>query len=97
MTQALPFGEIRPGAKPLQAFIQPGKIQVAQAPQLAMLPGVKGISTQQMAGTSSVQGYNQLAQMAEALGPFNKQFSETAQKYIVNDARTKIGEQRRHR
>ena len=90
MTQALPFGEIRPGAKPLQAFIQPGKIQVAQAPQLAMLPGVKGISTQQMAGTSSVQGYNQLAQIAEALGPFNRQFSQTAQKYIVNDARTKI-------
>jgi len=90
MTQALPFGEIRPGAKPLQAFIQPGKRQVADAPQLAMLPNVKGITTQQMAGTSSVQGYNQMAELADALGPFNKQFSETAQKYIVNDARTKI-------
>ena len=37
-----------------------------------MLSAPKGITTQQMAGTSGVRGYGGLAEVVEALGPLNK-------------------------
>ena len=46
----------------------------------------------QQAGTSSVTGYNQLAQMAEALGPLNKGLTKAAQRFVVNQASSKIEE-----
>jgi len=92
MTQsgALPFGEIRPGAQPLQAFIAPGKEDSAKPIAFAKIPNVKGIVTQQMAGTSSVQGYNNFAEISEALAPFSKNLTSLASKYAVNNATSKI-------
>ena len=92
MRQALPFGEIRPGARPVSQFIQPAQRQVAAAPRPSMLPQVKGMASLQQAGTSSVTGYNQLAQMAEALGPLNKSLTKAAQRFVVNRASNKIDE-----
>ena len=92
MRQALPFGEIRPGARPVSQFIQPAQRQVAAAPRPSMLPQVKGMASLQQAGTSSVTGYNQLAQMAEALGPLNKGLTKAAQRFVVNRASNKIDE-----
>lgn len=92
MTQsgALPFGEIRPGAQPLQAFIAPGRKDSEKPIAFADIPNVKGIVTQQMAGTSSVQGYNNFAEISEALAPFSKSLTSLASKYAVNNATTKI-------
>ncbi|BAQ94448.1 hypothetical protein HOQ56_gp23 [uncultured phage_MedDCM-OCT-S38-C3] len=92
MTQsgALPFGQVRPGAQSVSQFIQPAQRQVADAARPSLLPQVKTITTQQMAGTSSVRGYNELADIAEALGPLNKGLVKAAQKFYINDATSKI-------
>jgi hypothetical protein len=92
MRQALPFGEIRPGARPVSQFIQPAQTQVAAAARPSLLPQVKGMASLQQAGTSSVTGYNQLAQMAEALGPLNKGLTKAAQRFVVNQASSSIEE-----
>lgn len=48
------------------------------------------MTTQQMAGTSSVRGYNALSEVAEALGPLSKGLVKAAQKFYINDATSKI-------
>ena len=92
MKEALPFGEIRPGARPVSQFVNPVQQQTAGAARPSLLPNVKGMVTQQMAGTSSVQGYNQLAQVAEALGPLNSGLAKAAQRFVVNRAKNNIEE-----
>ena len=55
-----------------------------------MLGQVRGITQLQTAGSSNVQGYNMLTQVAEALGPLNKALSKSPQKQLVEGARGKI-------
>jgi len=72
--------QIQPQARPLSSFIQPSQNNlpaVAQQPQLQV---GRGIVTQQQAGTSSVAGYNQMAQLADALAPLNKSLSQVVNK-----------------
>ena len=66
----LPFGQITPVAKPLGAFIQPGKQQTAGAASPPGMPNPSGIVTLQMGSAGSVKGYNKWEQLSQALGPF---------------------------
>ena len=75
----LPQGQIQPAARPIDAFVRPGEINVAQPNQLAQLSQPKGINTIGTGATPSVQGYNSYAQLAEALGPFSKELTQTLQ------------------
>lgn len=88
--QSLPFGEIRPAAQSLGAVIQPLQRSLAQPTKPSMLGQVRGITQLQTAGSSNVQGYNMLTQVAEALGPLNKALSKSLQKQLVEGARGKI-------
>lgn len=75
--QPLPAGQINPAAKPVSAFIQPVDYQVQRAPNQAMnTPALQPLTTIQTAGTGSVQGQNNAAQLASALAKFNPAMEE---------------------
>jgi hypothetical protein len=92
MAERLPFGEIRPGARPIGAFIQPGQQNVAGAARPQMLDNPSGISTIQRASGGNVQGFNQAAQLAEALAPFSRGLMDLAEKGMLSYAKGKIEE-----
>lgn len=75
MAERLFRGQIQPQARPLSAFIQPAQNNIPGAARPSLLPSGGGIRTQQQAGTSGVAGFNQMQQLAKALGPFNKALS----------------------
>ena len=72
-------GQLNPAAKPVDAFIQPTNYQVAEPGRLSELPGVRGMDLIGTGATPNVQGFNQAAQLAEALAPFSKALVSTAQ------------------
>lgn len=74
----LPSGQITPVARPIGAFVQAAQSQPAAPARPVQLDSPTGISTIQIQGSGNVAGYNQLAQLAEALAPFNKALIETA-------------------
>ena len=74
--ERLPFGEIRPGAKPIGAFVNPGGVQVGAAARPELLSAPKGINTIQQASGGNVQGFNQFKQIADALTPFNRELGQ---------------------
>ena len=92
MAERLPFGEIRPGAKPINSFVDPGTPQIAGATRPELLSSPKGISTVQTASSGNVQGFNQFAQIAEALTPFNRQLSQLMETGIKTYVSGKIEE-----
>lgn len=77
MQQRLFNGQIQPQARPLSAFIQPAQNNIAGPTVQPQLQSGRGIVTQQQAGTSSVAGFNQMQQLAEALGPLGKNLQRT--------------------
>jgi len=64
--------QIRPQAQPIASFVQPQQFRRANAAQPALLGQVSQIATLQQAGTSSVQGFNQIEQLTNSLAPFSK-------------------------
>jgi hypothetical protein len=92
MADRLPFGEIRPAARPIGAFIQPGQQNVAGAARPQMLDAPSGISTIQRGSAGNVQGYNQYEQLASALAPFSRQLMGLAEQGVVAYAKGKIEE-----
>lgn len=72
MAEQLGQNQIIPQARPLGAFLQPGRNDVAAPAQPAMLPQGSGVRTLAQAATPSVQGSNQLAELAQALAPFSR-------------------------
>ena len=80
MAQRLFQGQIRPAAQPLGAFINPGKNNIPGAARPSQMPATSRIATLQQAGTSSVAGFNQFKQLADALVPFGKQLSSVVNK-----------------
>ena len=77
MAERLFRGQIQPQARPLGAFVQPSRNNVPGAPDQPRLPGVSQIATLQQAGTSSVAGFNQMQQLADALKPLGKNLQRT--------------------
>ena len=77
--QDLPQGQINPAAKGVDAFLRPTDIQVAAPTQAPAFGNPKGMTALATSGTPNVQGYNSSAQLAEALGPFMKELTQTTQ------------------
>lgn len=68
----LPQNQITPAARPVGAFVQPGRVDVAAPAAPQMLPNPQGIRAIGQAGVPSVAGSNQLAELADALAPFSR-------------------------
>ena len=92
MAERLPFGEIRPTARPIGAFAQPGQAQVAGAARPDSFQVSAGVTTIQRSGVNSVQGVNQYEQLATALAPFSRQLMDLTNKGIMAYAEGKIEE-----
>lgn len=74
----LPGGQIVPAARPVDAFIRPAQLQArAGLPQLR-IGAAPQINTIQRASGGDVRGFNQWAQLADALAPFNNALMKTA-------------------
>ena len=73
-------GQIVPAAQPVDAFIRPAAFQRAPGlPQLRVFSsGPAQISRIQQGSGGNVQGFNQWAQLADALAPFNDALTKTA-------------------
>jgi hypothetical protein len=79
MNEDLRQNQIVPAAQPLDTFIRPATPQAGGVPQnVALLPRGAGIETIQTGGTSSVQGSNRFAELAQALAPFNQRLTTLA-------------------
>ena len=74
--QELQPGNIRPVAQPVSTFLQFQRENIPEPARPAGMPQGGGISTMQKQATPSVQGYNQAAQLAEALGPFSQKLTQ---------------------
>ena len=72
MAERLFNRQIQPQSRPLSSFLQPVQNSIAGPTQQPQLQVGRSIVTQQQAGTSSVAGFNQMQQVADALGPFSK-------------------------
>jgi hypothetical protein len=92
MAERLPFGEIRPMARPIGAFINPANPQLAGVARPELLSSPKGINTVQQGSGGNVQGFNEFAQIADALGPFNRQLSQLMETGIKTYVSNKIDE-----
>jgi hypothetical protein len=92
MPQALPFGEIRPGARPIGSFVQPGQANIADATRATLLDNPSGVNAIQRAGGGNIQGYNGLEQLTTALSPFSKQLTELAGEGMLSYAKGRIDE-----
>ncbi len=78
----LPNGQIVPAAQPVDAFIRPAQLQArAGLPQI-QLPGAPQLRTIQQGSGGSVQGFNQWAQLADALAPFSDAVMKTAMRGV---------------
>ena len=80
MAERLFNGSIQPQSRPLSAFLSPAQVNVRSASQPQLLQTGRSIVTQQQAGTSSVAGFNQMQQLADALGPLSKSLKTAVNK-----------------
>ena len=78
MARELPLNQIRPAAQPVDAFVRPATPNVAAPAAPQMMPNPSGIRIIQQGNGGNVQGYNQFAQLAEALAPFSRALTEVA-------------------
>jgi len=89
MAERLFNGQIQPQSRPLSSFLQPAQNNIAGPTQQPQLQVGRSIVTQQQAGTSSVAGFNQMQQVADALGPFSKTLQKAVNKgmrqYAINN------------
>ena len=88
--QRLFNSQINPGSRPIGAFVQPAAFNVASPGRTPMLPQVSKLATIQRAGTSRVDGFNQAAQLAEALAPLNKNLTNVLAEGYTEYARGSI-------
>ena len=72
MARELPLNQIRPAAQPVDAFVRPATPNTAAPAGPQLMPNPSGIRIVEQGSGGSVQGYNQYAQLAEALAPFSK-------------------------
>ena len=78
MARELPLNQIRPAAQPVDAFVRPATPSIAAPAAPQMMPNPSGIRVIQQGNGGNVQGYNQFAQLAEALAPFSRALTEVA-------------------
>jgi hypothetical protein len=78
MARELPLNQIRPVAQPVDAFVRPATPNTAAPAAPQMMPNPSGIRMIEQGNGGNVQGYNQFAQLAEALAPFSRALTEVA-------------------
>ena len=78
MARELPQNQIRPVAQPVDAFVRPAQQNTAAPAGPQMMPNPSGIRIIEQGNGGNVQGYNQLAQLAEALAPFSRALIDVA-------------------
>lgn len=78
MARELPLNQIRPVAQPVDAFVRQATPNVAAPAAPQMMPNPSGIRMIEQGNGGNVQGYNQFAQLAEALAPFSRALTEVA-------------------
>jgi len=66
--QRIDPGKLVPAAKPVSTFLNFQKANIPNAAQPQKLNAPPGINVVQRGNVSNVQGYNQLAQLSEAVG-----------------------------
>ena len=76
MARELPLNQIRPAAQPVDAFVRPATPNTAAPAAPQMMPNPSGIRIIDQGNGGNVQGYNQFAQLAEALAPFSRALTE---------------------
>ena len=69
MTKELQKGNLVPAAKPVSSFLGWRKNDPARPAQPALMPQPKGVNIIQRGNNMNVQGYNNVAELAEALKP----------------------------
>lgn len=70
--EELPQGQIVPAARPVEAFIQPARPNIAAPMAPQMMPNPGGVRTIGQGSGGSVQGVNQFQELAQALAPFSR-------------------------
>lgn len=88
--------QIQPTARPVQAFIEPVRVNVVEPARPAQLPGFGQLQAVQQGATPSVQGYNLLEKLAGDLESFNRQLTPALQQIGLQSAddRMRAGEAR---
>lgn len=76
MARELPLNQIRPVAQPVDVFVRPATPNTAAPAAPQMMPNPSGIRMIEQGNGGNVQGYNQFAQLAEALAPFSRALTE---------------------
>lgn len=71
--------QIQSAARPVQAFIEPVRVNVVEPARPAQLPGFGQLQTVQQGETPSVQGFNRFEQLAGNLEAFNRQLTPLLQ------------------
>ena len=91
-----PDGQIQPVARPVQAFIEPVRVSIAEPARPAQLPGLAAPQIVQQGGMPSVQGENPFERLAGSLAAFNQQLTPALQAAGVAfvDQQIKQGEAR---
>jgi hypothetical protein len=78
MARELPLNQIRPAAQPVDTFVRPAAQNTAAPAAPQMMPNPSGIRIIEQGTGGNVQGYNQFAQLAEALAPFSQALTNVA-------------------
>jgi hypothetical protein len=88
--------QIQPVARPVQAFIEPVRVSIAEPARPAQLPGMGQIQTVQQGGTPNVAGFNSFERLAGNLETFNRQLTPVLQQMGLQyaDAQMRQGEAR---
>ena len=71
--------QIQPVARPVQAFIEPVRVSVAEPARPAQLPAFRQPGVVQQGGTPNVQGVNAFETLAQNLEAFNRQLTPVLQ------------------
>jgi hypothetical protein len=79
MAQQRNDGQIQPVARPVQAFIEPVRVSVAEPARPAQLPAFRQPGVVQQGGTPNVQGVNAFETLAQNLEAFNRQLTPVLQ------------------
>ena len=90
--QELPQGQIAPVARPIEAFVQPGQVNVAQPNAPTQFGTPRGVNMVGTGATPGVQGSNSYEELARALGPFNQQLTQFVQSAGVMYAQGQMAE-----
>jgi hypothetical protein len=72
MADRLPFGQLTPAARPINAFIAPAQTNTPDAARPQLIQTDIRINTIQRQSEGNVQGFNQAEQLAQAIAPFNR-------------------------